>query len=346
MTAAGSEPSIAGQEAGPDAARLLARSLAWDNHSCMPLRVTDDAFLPQLERYKAAGFDVVSLNVGFGDHGVEQHVRVLAHFRNWLSRHQDGYQLIETVDDIGAARSRGKLAITFDIEGGNALGEQVSLVGLYYSLGVRWMLMAYNSNNALGGGCHGEDGGLTAFGREVLDEMDRVGMVACCSHTGLKTALEVMEYSSRPVIYSHSNPSAVYSHPRNIPDHAMLACAATGGVVGLNGIGIFLGEAEDLVEPLARHIDHVVQIIGARHVGLGLDYVFDQAELIEQFEEMKASFPAGFGYGSGLRMIAPEQIGAVIERLLRLGYRDDDVAGILGGNWLRIAREVWRPVTR
>ncbi len=346
MTTAPSDNVVSTPEVGPEAAALLARSLVWDNHACMPLRLTDDAFLPQLERHKAAGFNVVSLNVGFGDYGVEQHIRVLAHFRHWLSRHQDDYQLIESADDIALARARGKLAVTFDIEGGNALGEQASLVSLYYGLGVRWMLMAYNSNNALGGGCHGQDGGLTAFGREVLDEMARVGMVACCSHTGLTTALEVMAYSARPVIYSHSNPSAVYRHARNIPDRAMLACAATGGVVGLNGIGIFLGDVEDLVEPLARHIDHAVQVIGARHVGLGLDYVFDQAELVEQFEEMKASFPAGFGYGSGLRMVAPEQIGAVVERLLRLGYRDEDVVGILGGNWLRIAHAVWQPVAR
>ena len=130
----------------------------------------------------------------------------------------------------------------FDIEGANAIGDQLSLLGLYRDLGVRWMLLAYNRNNRAGGGCQDEDPGLTAFGRRMLHEMARVGIVACCSHTGYRTAREAIDESPTPVIFSHSNARALVDHPRNIPDDLIKACAARGGVVGVNGIGIFLGD--------------------------------------------------------------------------------------------------------
>jgi membrane dipeptidase len=323
------------------ARQLLADTLVWDNHGCMPLRPHDATFLPQLERYRAAGVDVVMLNVGFGEQDVVSHVRMLAHFRRWLSLHSDRYVLIETVADIAAARRSGRLAVGFDIEGASAIADQPSLVQLYYDLGVRWMLLAYNRNNPVGGGCHDDDTGLTAFGREVLDEMARVGMVSCCTHTGLRTTLDVMAYSSNPVIFSHSNPRVVHDHPRNINDEAIVACAATGGVVCLNGIGIFLGANDNSDAAFVRHLDYVVQKVGPAHAGIGLDFVFDQRELDEYVKTMAHTFPSGFGYQAGIRMVAPEQLPTIVERLLRMGYSDADLRAILGGNLMRVAEAVW-----
>jgi membrane dipeptidase len=311
----------------------------------MPLRPHDDAFLPELERYRAAGVDVAFLNVGFGEQGIEEHVRMLAHFRRWLGERADRYVLIDTVADIELARSTGRLAIGFDIEGANAIADQLSLIGLYYDLGVRWMLMAYNRNNRVGGGCHDEDGGLSQFGRSVLDEMARVGMVPCCTHTGNRTAMEVMEHSSTPVIFSHSNPRSIHDHPRNIGDDAMKACAATGGVVGINGIGPFLGANDNSTETFVRHLDYAVQLIGWEHVALGLDYVFDRQELDDYVDKMKHSFPPEAGYEGGIRMVAPEQLPAIVERLIALGYHEQALRGILGENLLRVATRVWKPST-
>lgn len=320
---------------------LLDDSLVWDNHGCMPLRPDDDSFLPQLARYKAAGVDTVTINVGFGDHGIEEHVRVIAHFRRWLALHARDYMLATSVEDIERAKRAGKLAVLFDIEGMNAVADQPSLVQLYYDLGVRWMLIAYNQNNRAGGGCQDEDGGLTAFGREVLDEMARVGMVGCCSHTGHRTAMEVMDYSARPVILSHSNARAVHDHPRNVSDELLRACAKTGGVVGLNGIGIFIGGEGNLVDGLVRHIDHVAQLIGVEHVGLGLDYIFDMGELDELMANPEM-FPPELGYQAGIQMVAPEAMEEIVVGLSRIGYSEDNLRAILGGNLLRVAKQVWR----
>lgn len=112
--------------------------LAWDNHVCMPLRPHDLSFLPQLERHRRAGTDVVMLNVGFGDASIEAHLRMLAAIRAWIASHPQDYRLIESIADIHAAKAAGQLAIGFDIEGANAIGDQLSLLSLYRDLGVRW----------------------------------------------------------------------------------------------------------------------------------------------------------------------------------------------------------------
>ncbi|MES2496006.1 MAG: membrane dipeptidase [Pseudomonadota bacterium] len=320
---------------------LIDSSVVWDNHGCMPLRPDDERFLPQLARYKAAGVDAVTLNVGYGDQGIEEHIRMIAHFRAWLARHRDDYVMVSSAHDIERARADGKLAVLFDIEGMNAVADQPSLVRLYYDLGVRWMLVAYNRNNPAGGGCQDDDTGLTGFGRRILDKMAEVGMVACCSHTGPRTAAEVMEYSSRPVLFSHSNARAVHDHPRNISDDLLRACARTGGVIGVNGLGLFVGTADTIVLGLVRHIDHIVQLVGIEHVGLGLDHVFDRAEIEELLSDTKI-FPPELGYSGDFNQVAPEAIGDVVDELLRLGYSDEQLRLLLGGNLLRVANQVWR----
>jgi membrane dipeptidase len=196
-----------------------------------------------------------------------------------------------------------------------------------------------------------EDTGLTAYGREIIDEMERVGMVLCCTHVGHRTAREAMEYASNPVIFSHSNPSAVYPHVRNISDDLMRGCAAKGGVVNINGVGMFLGldgegKCDNSTETLVRHIDYAVQLIGPKHVGLGLDYVFDVAELEDYLQKHPEKFPADARKPGGYRQVEPERFPAIAEALLKKGYGEADVQGILGHNNLRIAREVWKPMSR
>ena len=203
-------------DAGERARTLLERAVVWDSHTCMPLDPQDERFLPEFDRFRRLGVNAVGVNVGFGEQSIEPHVRMLAHFRAWIRAHSDAYMLIEDVEDIDVARNTGRLGIFFDIEGANAVADQPSLVPLYYELGVRWMLMAYNKNNRVGGGCMDDDSGLTAFGRSVIDEMNRTGMIPCCSHTGKRTVMDVIEYSRTPVIFSHSNPRALWDHPARV----------------------------------------------------------------------------------------------------------------------------------
>lgn len=323
--------------------REASTRIVWDNHGCMPLRPGDGHFLDQLARYAAAGVDIVSLNVGFGSQSLEQHVRMLAWFRQWVKARGDRYVLVDSAAAAEAVAGSGRLGICFDVEGMAFLEHgDFGVVELLYDLGVRWMLFAYNRNSPTGGGCQDSDQGLTPFGRQVLREMERVGMIACCSHAGERTALDVIEQARAPVILSHSNARALRDNPRNVSDHVIRACAATGGVIGINGFGIFLGENDASTEAVLRHVDHMVQLVGPDHVGFGLDYVFDTQELKDHIATMRRTFPDAADYPEEFAMVEPERVGAIAAALAARGYDRAAVDKILGGNWLRVARSCWK----
>jgi len=320
---------------------LFAAATVWDNHTCTTISPASADSVAQLQRHRAAGVDVVTLNVGFDLAPPEHALLLLADFRRWIQAHDHDYVIVERYEDIARAREARKLAVCFNLEGGNCLFGHASMVSLYYELGVRWMLFAYNKTNALAGGCQDEDPGLTDFGTEVLREMERVGMVVCCSHIGHRSALEILERATRPVIFSHSNPRAIWDHVRNISDDVIRACARTGGVIGINGIGPFLGDNDIRIETMLRHIDYVSGLVGAEHVGIALDYAFNQDEVQQFVKAHPETYPPA-KYPQGLAMMEPERMPDIAEALLRSGYSEPDVRNIMGGNHLRIAREVWK----
>jgi membrane dipeptidase len=256
--------------------------------------------------------------------------------RRWLLDRPEDYVLIQHASDVAFASETERLAVAFDIEGANAIGDQISLLETYRSLGVRWMLLAYNRSNRVGGGCQDEDMGLTPFGRDVVREMERLDMLVCLSHTGYRTARDVLAMAQRPVIFSHSNPASVRPHPRNIPDELIRACAETGGVVGISGIGAFLGDNDSRSETYAQHIDHVVKLVGAHHVSIALDHVFDVEELNAGLASMAHLFPPELGYRTPAAMVAPEQLSEVVAILQSWGYEEEDLGKVLGGNLLRL----------
>jgi membrane dipeptidase len=323
------------------AAALHRQALVWDNHGCMPFENTE-RFLGELALYRRSGVDVAMINIGDADWPLTTLIQMAARVRAFISQHPEEYVLASSVDAILEARQHGKLAVGLDVEGVYAIGSQLNLIALLYDLGVRWMLIAYNRANLAGSGCHDEiDKGLTDYGREVVREMDRVGMVKCCTHTGYRTAMDVFAMTDRPCIFSHSNPRALRDHPRNIPDELIDGCAATGGVVCINGIGIFLGDNDVSVPTFVNHIDYVRQRVGIKHVGIGLDYVFDQSEM-DAILSQGHIWPAGYGYDQKIRFLGPDQLPRVTDEMLRRGFSDEDIQAVLGGNLLRVAREVWR----
>lgn len=322
------------------ARRLLDETIACDLHSCPTYDPQSDAIL-QLRRYREAGVKFVCVNIGDSDMTLEEVIALLSSFRAQLKRHPDEFVLIRTIEEI--ERADGKLAVSFDLEGARSLGENLALLELFYDLGVRWMLPVYNLRNQVGGGCHDAvDEGLTEFGRKFIREMDRVGLIKCCSHAGYRTAREILELTEVPTIFSHSNPRALGDHARNIPDDLMRAAAKIGGLVGINGIGVFLGDEAASSEAIVRHIDYAVQLIGPQHVAIALDSVFDIRNHDARMQSALQIWPASAGYRSGARMAEPEQWPEIIDGLLRLGYSDGDVKAIAGENYLRVARTVWR----
>ena len=158
------------------------QSFVWDAHACFPLKPNAD--LSELKRYRESGVNFVSINIGMDMDSFENVVQVLAGFRNYIRSHPDQYVLALSVADILSAKESGRLAIAFDLEGSEPLLGNLNLISFYYDLGVRQMLLAYNKDNRASGGCVEGKTGLTDFGREVVREMNRVGMVVDASHMG------------------------------------------------------------------------------------------------------------------------------------------------------------------
>src|SRR6056297_860816 len=256
-------------------------SIKWDCHACLPMdlaRLPD--FLPQLRRYRASGVDVVFLNAGYGTPELSDILRFIGFVSDWVSQRPTEFGLLTNTQDIDERKKSGILSIAFNVEGAAFAAREPGSLGALRQIGVRWMLLAYNRNNALGGGCLDSDKALTSEGRFVLEEMLRAGIVPCCSHCGERTARDIIEHSGRPVIFSHSNMRALHDHPRNISDRVVRECGARGGIIGINGIGNFLNSRKDTsTDSLVAHVDHAASLVGSEHVGISLDYVFDMEEL-------------------------------------------------------------------
>ena len=301
----------------------------------------------QLEQRWNSGFRFVSLSMA-GDSGATPAAIYsgLAAMRHKLSTGPDKIVIADSVAEIRAAKKANKLGVGFHFQGTEAVGRDLANVGAYYKLGVKWMLMAYNFQNNVGTGCieaEKHDSGISQFGRELIAEMNRVGMIVDCSHSGYRTTMDAMSLSNAPCIFSHSNPRALYEHPRNIRDDQIKLCAQTGGIIGINGVGPFIGEPKEVsVDTIVRHIDYVADLVGPQHISLGLDYmtplhcqiVFDYYKgHVQEKIALPAELPWGF--------LNPAQTPLLLSKLLAKGYSKTDVLGIMGENFLRVAEKVW-----
>ncbi len=300
-----------------------------------------------LDEYRTAGLSYISLHVAVDTTSLETTVKYIATVSQKIT-HSDKYLLVETVEDILKAKQLKKLGVCLVFQGANPIAKSLDMLDLYYKIGVRSMILYYNTRNFIGDGCaETRDAGLSLFGKKVIARMNQVGLLIDCSHTGYKTAMEIIEHSRQPVIFSHSNAYAVKNHARNIKDDLIQAIAASGGLVGISGVGVLLGGEDHIVQRIADHMEHIIQLVGVEHVALGSDRIYFpntianvlQANPVlypQEYDVMKVSNPPKW------TSFQPTQIPDLIEALFKRHLTESDIKKILGENYLRVARQVWR----
>ena len=363
-------------------------SLVFDGHNDLPWEIrtkfgssfdTADIAQPQprmhtdIPRLRAGGVGAQFWSVyvpadragkGTAAHDVLTQVDLV---RQMCRRYPETFELAYTADDVERIHEAGKIASLIGMEGGHAIEESLSLLRMFHQLGARYMTLTHSDTLSWADSATDDErhGGLSEFGEEVVQEMNRLGMLVDISHVSVATMEDALRVSRAPIIASHSSAYAIARHPRNIPDEVLLKLKENGGVVMVNFFSGFVVpesaermqrmfevrrelrakftddaefEAEwnawkkqhtlapGTIHDVVDHIDHIAQVAGVDHVGLGSD--FDGITTVPAQLEDVAAYPR------------------ITQVLLDRGYAPDDVRKVLGGNMLRVMRRAERVAAR
>jgi membrane dipeptidase len=315
-----------------------------------------------LEAFRAAGVTCIFQNAGEEGSDPLRLVKRLARFTFATDLLRSELFKAVSPDDIAAAKQQGRLCLYFTANGvplrqqWESVRDELRLIRIFQQLGIRMMHLTYNRRNMIGDGA-GEagDGGLSDFGRAVVAEMNRLGIIVDVAHSGWRTSLEAAKASKQPMVASHTTAAALHRHIRAKPDEVIRAICDTGGLVGICCIPGFLGGAGH-IGTFLNHIDYVVKKFGVDHVAIGTDVAYESryaaAERAKLPKRIAKPTPSG---GTAWEHLWPE--GSLAGRsepslawtnwplftvgLVQRGYADDAIQKILGGNVLRVARAAW-----
>ncbi len=280
-------------------------------------------------------------------------LKALQFYLKKINERPDKYKIVRTTKDIDEAIAEKKLGLYFTHQGTGHYEGDVDNVAIWRQLGYGYCLLAYNQRNPVGDGCFvKENGGLTAYGKTLIDAYNRYGMLVDVSHTGERTSLDAIERSSQPVISSHAVAMAIANYPRSLNDSVIKAIAKSGGVCSINMVGAFVDTSNpDIVttDMLFKHIDYMVNLVGIDHVGFGSDYIPDITFTADGMKTPAGQeiFPDG-GYTTktaykGFPTPSSYQIlPALVDKLLENGYSEEDCGKFLGGNNYRVMSQVWK----
>lgn len=281
-----------------------------------------------LPRMKAGGVNVqffaAFIPPRCKDAALKRCLQMIDTFNTAMVRNSDVVELALDAKEIMAITGAGKIAALLSVEGGEALAGDLAVLRVLHRLGVRSLTLTWNGRNELGDGVgEGEAaGGLSLFGRAVVLEMNRLGMLVDVSHLSERGFWDVAEVSTQPFAATHANCRTLCDHPRNLNDGQIEHLAKSGGVVGLSFVPHFIHQSSPDMEQFIRHVDHIASLFGTECIGLGSD--FDGMD----------KFTPGLSDVTCLPLLA--------EELLARGYSDNDVSDIMGGNWMRLLQAVLR----
>ncbi|MBL8699989.1 MAG: dipeptidase [Alphaproteobacteria bacterium] len=305
-----------------------------------------------LQRYRDGGVTIVAPTVA-GREGAAETMRNVGLWHR-LFRERDDLVHVTRAADIERAKREDKLGIVLHFQNTSPIEDSLDLVDAWKALGVGMVQLTYNVRNAVGDGCEETATvGLSRFGRQVVERLDAARIVVDGSHTGRQTVLDAIAIVKRPFVISHANALAVHTSPRNVDDEVIRKVADSGGLVGLVGFPAFVGPGPaPSLDALLAHADHIVKVAGHDHIGLGIDHYQGQHGLSTP-EQAKALYdqlvasgawsdaypPPPWHYAQGIDL--PEKLPNLTRALVKRGWKDDHIRKLLGGNWVRVFRDVW-----
>ena len=308
-----------------------------------------------------SGMRAVNVTVGgFSTDTPESFEPTIARVRAWRQRvlsRPDSLLQVSSGADIDRAREQGKVGVVFGFQNGVVLGDDASRIHTFVDLGVRVIQLTYNGANQLGhGALVPENGGLTSFGHEVVEALEAADVLVDLSHSGRRTCLDALRTARRPTAITHTGCRAVADLPRNKTDEELRLVAETGGVVGILFVPFFLtSEGRADMNDVVRHVEHAVDVCGEEHVGIGTDAGTTRIDDMEAHlaspmydRARRAAEEVGqLVVPPGTPLVlpdlhGPDQFRRLAEALSQRGHSAERITKILGGNALRVMREVWR----
>lgn len=302
-----------------------------------------------LQPFRDSGINVFYPAIGLG--GPQAYEETLKFFASWngfIADQDDHFMRVDSAADLDRVKTSGKIGILLGLQNSDQFRTPAD-VDFFRGLGQRVSQLTYNARNLIGNGStERRDEGISDFGVVIIERMNKVGMAVDVSHCGDRTTLDAFEISKKPVLITHSNCRVLASgHPRDKTDEAIKQVGAAGSVMGITGVRMFVKADEPTtIENVLDHFDHVRNLIGPEHLGVGSDidlYGYD-AMPPELNKRLRAGYKGSYGFREKIDIEGlnhPKRMFDLTEGLIRRKYSDKDIEGILGGNFKRVLAQIW-----
>jgi len=299
---------------------------------------------------REGGVDAVHVTISYHENFRET-VANIEKWNSWFERFPELVFRGLSGNDVRLAKQTNRTAIFFGFQNPSPIEDDIGLVEICHMLGARFMQLTYNNQSLLATGCYEEkDTGITRMGRQVIKEMNRVGLVVDMSHSAQGSTLEAIEISERPIAITHANPAFWHSALRNKSDEVLKALGQSGGMLGFSLYPHHLkGKSNCTLEDFCEMIARTAELMGAENLGLGSDLCQDQPDsVVEWMRVGRWSKDIDYGEGSASDAGFPpmpdwfrdnRDFGNIETGLKKVGFSDQETAGIMGENWLRFYDE-------
>jgi membrane dipeptidase len=253
---------------------------------------------------------------------------------------------VEKVEDILEAKKNGQLGVIFGVQNSSWIGSERERIRILYKLGLRSLQLTYMERNLLGDGClEPENRGLTNFGMQVVRECNRLGILVDCSHVGHQTTLDAAKLSQKPIVISHTAVRAITENPRCVTDEQMKTVAEKGGTIGITTFSPFIRtDRQPTLDDYLDHFDYAIKLIGDDHVTFATDWFDGKTKANWATPWYYPEVTQGKKYG-GLGLVGFSQrseLVNVVDGMLKRKYTPERIRKLLGGNFIRVLKEVWK----